>query len=60
MHFSTPVILTFILCVSGRSGPAVAQAVSGRLPTSTVRVCIRAEHVRFVVDKAALGKVFSE
>jgi hypothetical protein len=41
-------------------GRAVAQAVSRRLPTAAARVSDRAEHVEFVVDKVALGQVFSE
>jgi hypothetical protein len=43
-----------------RTGRAVAQAVSRWLPTAAVRVRVGAEHVGFVVDKAALGQVFSE
>jgi hypothetical protein len=39
---------------------AVAQAVSCWLPTAAARVRVRAEHVGFVVDKAAMGQVFSE
>jgi hypothetical protein len=39
-------------------GHAVAQAGSPWLPTTVARVCIQAEHVGFVVDKAALGQVF--
>jgi hypothetical protein len=41
-------------------GRAVAQAVSSWLPTAAARVRVRAEHVWFVVNKAALGQVFSE
>jgi hypothetical protein len=41
-------------------GRAVAQAVSRWLPTAAARVRFRPEHVRFVVDKAALGQVISE
>jgi hypothetical protein len=41
-------------------GHAIAQAVSRWLPTTVAQVHIRAEHVGFVVDKAALGQVFSE
>jgi hypothetical protein len=44
----------------GSYGRAVAQAVSRRFPTAAARVRVRAEHVGFVVDKAALGQVFSE
>jgi hypothetical protein len=39
-------------------GRAVAKAVSRWLSTVVVRVRIRAEHVMFVVDKAAVGQVF--
>jgi hypothetical protein len=42
------------------NGHAVAQVVSHWLPTTAAWVCIRAEHVGFVVDKAALGQIFSE
>jgi hypothetical protein len=41
-------------------GRAVAQAVSRWLPTTASRFRVRAEHVGFVVDKAALGEVFFE
>jgi hypothetical protein len=41
-------------------GRAVAQSVSRWLPTAAARVRVRAEHVGFAVDKAALGQVFSE
>jgi hypothetical protein len=41
-------------------GRAVAQAVSRWLPTAAARVRVLAEHVGFVVDKAALGLVLSE
>jgi hypothetical protein len=34
---------------------AIVQAVSRWLPTAAARVRVRAEHVGFVVDKAALG-----
>jgi hypothetical protein len=43
-----------------KRGRAVAQAVSRWLPTAAARVRVRAEYVWFVVDKAALGQVFSE
>jgi hypothetical protein len=43
-----------------RLSRAVAQVVSHWLLTTVARVRIRAEHVGFVVDKAALGQVFSE
>jgi hypothetical protein len=39
-----------------KDGRAIAQAVSRWLPTAAVRP----DHVGFVVDKAALGRVFSE
>jgi hypothetical protein len=39
---------------------AVAQAVSRWLPTAAARVRVRAEHMGFVVDKVALGQVFSD
>jgi hypothetical protein len=39
---------------------AVAQAVSRWHPTTAARVRVQAEHVGFVVDKVALGQVFSE
>jgi hypothetical protein len=41
-------------------GLAVAQAVSRWLSTAAAQVRVRAEHVVFVVDKAARGHVFSE
>jgi hypothetical protein len=37
-----------------------AQAVSCWLPTAAAQVRFRAEHVGFMVDKAALGQVFSQ
>jgi hypothetical protein len=40
-------------------GHAIAQVVSPWLPMTAARVCIRAEHVGFVVDKVAMGQVFS-
>jgi hypothetical protein len=39
---------------------AVDQAVSSWFPAAAARVRFRAEHVWFVVDKAALGQFFSE
>jgi predicted glycosyl hydrolase (DUF1957 family) len=39
---------------------AVAQAVSHWLPTAAARIHFQSEHVGFVVDKAALGQVFSQ
>jgi hypothetical protein len=41
-------------------GRAIAQAVSGSLPTAAARVQARVWHVGFVVNKVALGQVFSE
>jgi hypothetical protein len=41
-------------------GHAVAQAVSCWLPTAAARVRVYAEHVGFLVNKSALGHVFSE
>jgi hypothetical protein len=41
-----------------RKSCAIAQAVSCWLPTTLARVCVRAEHMGFVVDKAAQGQVF--
>jgi hypothetical protein len=41
-------------------GSAVSQEVSRWLPTAAALVRVRAEHVFFVVDNAALGQVFSE
>jgi hypothetical protein len=49
-----------ILSYSFRKGRAVAQAVSRWLPTAAARVRVRAGMWGFVVDKAALGQVFSE
>jgi hypothetical protein len=39
---------------------AIAQAVSCWLPTAEAWVRVRAEHVEFVVDRVALGQVFSK
>jgi hypothetical protein len=41
-------------------GRAVAQAVSHCLPTLAALVLAGSGHVGFVVDKVALGQVFSE
>jgi hypothetical protein len=41
-------------------GRAIAQAVSRWLPTAAARVRDLSDHVGFVVDKVALGQVFSE
>jgi hypothetical protein len=46
--------------LSNGLGSAVAQAVSRWLPTAAARVLVREKHVGFVVDKAALGQVFSK
>jgi hypothetical protein len=40
--------------------PAIAQAVSRRIPRRRTRFEPRSGHVGFVVDKVALGRVFSE
>jgi hypothetical protein len=40
-------------------GCAIAQAVSRWLPTAAARVRTRSGHAGFVVDKVALGQVFS-
>jgi hypothetical protein len=54
-------IVSFIFSlIMSSNGRAVAQAVSRWLPIARARVRVRAEHVGFVVDKVALGKVFSE
>jgi hypothetical protein len=45
------------MCFLGR---AIAQAVSRRIPTSVPGFEPRSGHVGFVVDKVALGQVFSE
>jgi hypothetical protein len=42
------------------NGRAIIQAVSRRLQTAAARVRARSGHVEFVVDKVALGQVFSE
>jgi hypothetical protein len=41
-------------------GRAIAQAVSRRLPTAVAPVRARSGNVGFMVDKVALGQVFSE
>jgi hypothetical protein len=46
--------------VTSNMGRAVARAVSGLLPTATARLELGSGHVGFVVDKTALGQVFSE
>jgi hypothetical protein len=40
-------------------GRAIAEAASRRVPTAAARVRARSGHVGFVVDKVALGQVFS-
>jgi hypothetical protein len=45
------------MCTIGR---AIAQAVSRCLPTAAARVRARVWKVGFMVDKVALGQVFSE
>jgi hypothetical protein len=44
----------------GHKGFAIAQVVTRWLPTTAARVHTRSGHVGFVVDKVALGQVFSE
>jgi hypothetical protein len=41
-------------------GRVIAQAVSRWLPTEAARVRAQSVHAGFVVDKVALGQVFSE
>jgi hypothetical protein len=41
-------------------GRAIAQAVNRWFPAVAARVRARSDHVRFVVNKVALGLVFSE
>jgi hypothetical protein len=54
-------LVTFRLWCNGPShGRTIAQAVSRWLPTSAARVRARLGHVGFVVDRVALGHVFSE
>jgi hypothetical protein len=45
---------------SSIEGRAIAQAVSRRLPTTAARVEPRSGHMGFVVDKVALGQIFSQ
>jgi hypothetical protein len=45
------------VCIYGR---VIAQAVSRRLPTAAARVRAGSGHVGFVVDKVALGQLFSK
>jgi hypothetical protein len=57
---SNTIIKRFLNAVIDHRGRAVAQAVSLWLPTAAARVRFRASMWGFVVDKAALGQVFSE
>jgi hypothetical protein len=56
-NFYSILIPIYINLVIGR---ATAQAVSRWLPTAAARVRARVWQVGFVVDKMALGQVFSE
>jgi hypothetical protein len=49
-----------LIPANGLSGLATAQAVIRWLPTAAARVRARSRHVAFVLDKRALGQVFSE
>jgi hypothetical protein len=51
--FQTFAVVTLVILQVNR---AVAQAVRRWLPTAAFRVHVRAEHVGFVVDKAALSR----
>jgi hypothetical protein len=44
----------------GRARRAIAQAVNRWLPTAAAQVRVPAERVGFVVDKVAVGQIFSE
>jgi hypothetical protein len=55
-----PIFDIFLRSFSLSEGRAVAQAVGRWLPTAAARVRVRAVHVVFVVDKAALEQVFYE
>jgi hypothetical protein len=48
------------LAINVGVGRAIAEAASRWLPTTAVRVRARVRQVGFVVDKVALGNVFSE
>jgi hypothetical protein len=48
------------MCVRVREGSAMVQAVSRWLPTAAARVRARRWQVGFLMDKMALGQVFSE
>jgi hypothetical protein len=52
--------LTGLVLVKKCKGRAIAQAVSRWLPTAAARVQPGSSLVGFVVDKVALGQVFSE
>jgi predicted glycosyl hydrolase (DUF1957 family) len=56
-HLSVQPKLDSFFKIDGR---AIDQAVSRWLPTASARVHTRSGHVGFVVDKVALGQVFSE
>jgi hypothetical protein len=43
-----------------KMGRSIAQAVGLRFPNAAARVKPRSGHMGFVVDKVALGQVFSE
>jgi hypothetical protein len=49
-----------VIFIYGLHGCAIAQAVSGWLPTAAAWVRAWTEHVRFVMSKVSLGPVFSE
>jgi hypothetical protein len=46
--------------VTVHMGRAIDQAVSRRLPTAAARVRAQSGHLGFVVDKVALGQVYSK
>jgi hypothetical protein len=50
-------VLLFLCSCLGR---AIVEAVSRWLPTAATRVQTGSSHVRFMVDKVALGQIFSE
>jgi hypothetical protein len=47
-------------CTTVQAGSVITQAVSRWLPTAAARVRALSGHMGFVVDKEALGQVFSE
>jgi hypothetical protein len=59
-HHAFVAYYKYIYCLTQPIGRAVTQGVNRWLPTAVARVRVRVEHVGFVVDKAALGQVFSE